>query len=73
MKSFQPPILNQKAAFSTTKVGVNKLHLRRIYCICCLISEMQGRIWTSLVTEDVIVNLSPMFKRLEDGVDLGHE
>ena len=27
---------------------------------------------TSLVTEDVIVNLSPVFKRLEDSVYLGH-
>ena len=32
---------------------------------------MQGRIWTSLVTEDVIINLSPLFKRLENGVYLG--
>ena len=28
---------------------------------------MQGR----LVAEDVIVNLSPVFKRLEDGLHLG--
>ena len=26
-----------------------------------------------LVTEDMIVNLSPVLKRLEDGVHLGHE
>ena len=32
---------------------------------------MQGRLWTSLVTEDVIINLSPLFKRLENGVYLG--
>ena len=35
-----------------------------------MISEMQGRIKTSLVTKDVIVNLSPMFKRLESDVYL---
>ena len=27
---------------------------------------MQGHIWTSLLTEDVIINLSPVFKRLEE-------
>ena len=27
---------------------------------------MQGRIQTSLVTEDVIINLLPIFKRLEE-------
>ena len=32
---------------------------------------MQGRIYTSLVTEDVIINFSPVSKRLEDGVNLG--
>ena len=31
MKSFQPPILIQKTAFSTTKVEVTKPDLRRIY------------------------------------------
>ena len=31
---------------------------------------MQGRIYTSLVTEDVIINFSPVSKRLEDGVNL---
>ena len=35
-----------------------------------MISEMQGRIKTSLVTKDVIVNLSPVFKRLESDVYL---
>ena len=35
-----------------------------------MISGMQGRIKTSLVTKDVIVNLSPMFKRLESDVYL---
>ena len=32
---------------------------------------MQGSIWTALVTEDRIINLSPVFKRLEEGVYLG--
>ena len=32
---------------------------------------MQGHIWMSLVTEDVIINFSPVPKRLEDGVNLG--
>ena len=32
---------------------------------------MQGSIWTPLVTEDRIINLSPVFKRLEEGVYLG--
>ena len=32
---------------------------------------MQGHIWTSLVIEDVIINLSPLFKGLEKGVYLG--
>ena len=32
---------------------------------------MQGRIQTSLVTEHLIINLSPVFKWLEDGVCLG--
>ena len=36
-----------------------------------MISEMQGRIYTSLVTEDVIINFSPVIKRLENGVKLG--
>ena len=33
---------------------------------------MQGLIKTSSVTKDEIINLSPVFKRLEDGVHLGH-
>ena len=64
MKSFQPPILIQKTTFSTTKVEVIKPDLRRIYLH--MIPEMQGRIYTSLETEDAIVNLSPVFKRLKD-------
>ena len=32
---------------------------------------MQGRIYTSLVTEDVIINFSPVSKRLEDRVEPG--
>ena len=62
MKSFQPSILIKKSVFPTTKVEVNKPDLRLIY----LRMEMQGRIQTFLVTEDVIVNLSPVFKRLEE-------
>ena len=58
MKSFQPPILIQKTEFSTTKVEVTKPDLRRIQ--------------TSLVTEDAIVNLSPVFKWLEDKAHLDH-
>ena len=34
--------------------------------ISYLISEMQGCLQTSLVTEDVITNLSSVFKRLEE-------
>ena len=33
-----------------------------------MISEMQGRIETSLVTEDVITDFTPVLKALEDGV-----
>ena len=58
MKSFQPPILIQKTEFSTTKVEATKPGLRRI--------------WPSLVTEDAIVNLSPVSKWLEDKAHLGH-
>ena len=32
---------------------------------------MQGRIQTSLVTEDVIINFLPVSKRLKGGVNLG--
>ena len=32
---------------------------------------MEGRILTPLVTEDVIINFSPVSKRLEEGVKLG--
>ena len=34
---------------------------------------MQGRLKISLVTEDVIINFLPVFKRLEDGIRLGFE
>ena len=34
---------------------------------------MQERIETSLVTEDVIINFSSLFKRLEDGAHFGPE
>ena len=40
-------------------------------CIWCPVSEMQGRIQTSLISEDAIINFSPLSKRLEGGVDLG--
>ena len=36
-------------------------------------NEVQGRVQTSLVTEDMTVNLSPVFKQTEDRVQLGHE
>ena len=36
-----------------------------------MISEMQERIWTSFVAENMIINLSPLFKRLENRVYLG--
>ena len=36
-----------------------------------LINEMHRRLWTSLLTENVIIKFSPVFKRLEGGVNLG--
>ena len=40
--------------------------LRFCICIWYLISKIQRRIETSLVTEDVIISLLPVFKRLEE-------
>ena len=63
MKCFQPSISIKKTVFPTTKVEVNKPDVYN--CVWYLIGEMQRRTQTSLVTEDVIINLSPVFKRLE--------
>ena len=35
-----------------------------------MIGEMQGRVETSLVTEDAIISFTPVLKALEDGLYL---
>ena len=71
MKSFQSPILIQKTAFSTAKVEVIKLSLRRIYLHMIPDYRMQGCILTYLVAEAVIVITGVQMVR-EDGVHLDH-
>ena len=61
----------KKTAFVTTKIEINEPGLIRIYLHMVPNQEMQGRIQTSLVTEDMIINFSPVSKRLEADVNLG--
>ena len=63
MKSFQPSILIKRTLFPTTKVEVNKPDLRRMFLH--MVPD-QRNTKASLVTEDVIIGLSLVFRRLKE-------